>query len=440
MSNNNGSKMERSGREDRNSFLSMQNDTVEEEQPAMRHVRLATGAPMLRGAPPSLQKPGWPVGPPPRLARPGMPARTPSGRLNMKKEWTENIRIPKEWVVRSGDLEKVPIDFPLERTHREIHEDASVVASRISEALRKLSIETEYAENKAKAKCRTSDFVSFRIRLYDGGEGGLPVVVELQRRQGPAMSFTRTCKAILNAADGTAVTEKTMAKKGPPAFKVPGGIGGMKCLQGISIKPPSDAGFGLAKACELMRSEKRDCNLLGIGSLCNLTDPLKTDPQLALKSATAVVIGDDHENVRAEIETMRSRYLTEAELQDAPERGIDLFEEIHHKTLVAFSHSLTLTARAGVLERAVTEQVWFKEFLLPLLADELKKAESSPNNAHVAAVCVGCLVQCSPVGKHLVLELCGMEVLRSANEIGNACHELLANETKICISALGASA
>ena len=183
---------------------------------------------------------------------------------NLKRSVSESYAVHKEWSGSNRwdvcDLEPIPIDFPLERTHREIHDtEAKEVATRISEALRKLSIEAEYDGEKAKAKCRTSDLVSFRIRLFAGGDGGLPVMVEVQRRSGSPSSFMRSCRAILDSAEGKDISASSSSKSRktmPPFMKGP--VGGMKCLQSVPLKtsPEADTKAGLNKAMEMLRAKQ----------------------------------------------------------------------------------------------------------------------------------------------------------------------------------------
>ena len=121
--------------------------------------------------------------PPIGLSKPKLGLTQSRTSFTVTQEWTS-----QQWDVKGHDLEMVPVDFPLERTHREIRCDASEVAKRISSSLQRLSIDAEYDNEKAKAKCKTMECVKFRIRLYASGENGQPVVVEVQRRSGSTSS------------------------------------------------------------------------------------------------------------------------------------------------------------------------------------------------------------------------------------------------------------
>jgi len=111
------------------------------------------------------------------------------------------------WLVGDDSLGRVPIDYPLERTSRIIAEPASVIANRISNCLCLRSIEADFDNKRAIAKCNTLDHVCFRVRLFAPRkeEDGPGTIVEIQKRRGDTISFLRDCRAILNAAEGGGV-------------------------------------------------------------------------------------------------------------------------------------------------------------------------------------------------------------------------------------------
>src|SRR3569832_1299863 len=179
---------------------------------------------------------GSKVPPPLGLSRPslGLKPLAKTSSFGVKNEWS-GVTSVASWNVKSEDLELVPEDYPLERTHREIMDtDVSVISNRISLALSSMSVEAQFDCENAKAKCKTGDYVGFRIRLYAGSESGQPVVVEVQRRCGSASSFMQTCRAILLAAEGKDIATANSKPSLQPFMKKP--IGQMKCLQSIIAK------------------------------------------------------------------------------------------------------------------------------------------------------------------------------------------------------------
>lgn len=372
--------------------------------------------------------------PPLGISRPGGIAKR-SSSITIKKVWNE-----ESWSI-TDPLELVPMDFPLERTHREITDaTACEVASRISNTLRLLSVCAEYDCKKAKAKCTTGDCVSFRIRLFAGGDDGLPVVVEVQRRSGSAPSFMRVCRKILDGAEGMPIEaeSKPEHKKVPSFMKGP--VGGMKCLQGIPMKmdPIARLNGGLEKSMNLLRSKEKDSNVLGIENLCHMTDPLKTRPDIALNACKAVIMEDRCSDIREEVCVVLQKDTFLPEEFDA-EEGMSLRMRARHMSLVLLSNSLVLTSKDGCLAEAVKTRKWIGEFLIPTLVDEVKAFETSANNAYEAACGLTSLAACSDVARRVMEDHSAGEDLRSAYEFGLGNHELLANESERALSALGKS-
>jgi hypothetical protein len=365
------------------------------------------------------------------LSRPSQHAKLfkPDASFGVEKEWSAMMS-PSLWNVKCEDLEMVPLDFPLERTNREIMgETASVVSSRISNALRCLSIEADYDDKKAKAKCKSSDLVSFRIRLYSGGEEGQPVVVEVQRRCGSAYSFMRSCRAILNSAEGKGVEEALGMKKVPPFMKKP--IGQMKCLQSVIPKNENVDEVVIAEldcVMEMLRSKERESNILGLENLCSITDPLKTVPVVAIRVSKCVVLGDEKYDVREEI-----RALTERDVFTPEDGPSEHAEHLRHLSLAAFANALSTCSKHGCLAEAVKDQKWFADHLIPLLLDELKRAPLSTCIAYRAASCLYSLIECSVEARIIFEKGGGVNALEKAHEVGLGSHELLANETLRCL-------
>lgn len=385
---------------------------------------------------PVLQIPSGGLGlakpPPLGIARPtSVGGRGKSDTLKVKQTWT-GVTTPSVWEIKGDDLEPVPLDFPLERTHRTIEgSDAAEVAKRISEALRSHSIEAEYGRNPVKAKCKTNDFVSFRIRLYAGGEDGNPVVVEIQRRSGSATSFMKSCRAILAAAEGK--SEEASRRTVPPFMKKP--IGQMKCLRSISVPGPSAASAAddaIAHAVLMIRSDKKDANSLGLENLLSLTDPIKTSYEIAVAVSKCVVLGDEKYDIRDDV-----RAFAERDMFDEEDVAISQHaERVRHLALTVFANGLALCTRDGCLGNALQEQAWFKEHFMSSLVDELKLCESSAACALQAARCIASLVESSASARRF-LDSCNVtQALEDARVYGKAQHDLLAEETARCLKLL----
>lgn len=353
--------------------------------------------------------------------------------VGVRCEWKEC-----NWKVSM--LKEVPLDFPLERTRREIDKiPVAEVVGRITKSLRLLSIETEFDGKNAKAKCKTSDMVSFRIRLFVGqSRKQEPVIVEIQKRSGSPRCFMRVCKKILDAAEGVEMQPESVQarKKMPPCvMKTP--VCEMKCLQNIDKQCPQiEIHIGISNSLEMLRSKKKDINVLGLENLCFMTDPLKTRPDMAIISSKALIVGQYCKDIRDEVGVMLQK--------DAflPEQfGIHPFKELvdkcRHLAIVLLSNILALTSRDGCLDDAVQNQKWFTEFLIPSLLDEVKSFEISSNNAYEAACGLTYLATCSDVARRVMKENSAVDDLQLAYQFALYNHDLLASETRRSLGLLG---
>ena len=383
-------------------------------------------APSLGGGPQFGKSP--PIG----ISKPATAALR-SSSIAVKYVWNE-----ENWNVKDP-LEPVPLHFPLERTHRVIHGTSSdEVAKRISNCLRILSVDAEYDSKNAKAKCTTGDCCSFRIRLFAGGEGGYPVVVEVQRRNGSASSFMRVCRNILDGAEGAVIpTDVRPARTKSPHFMTKP-ITSMICLNGVPLCIDLDAELNgnLDKAMVLLRSKQKDTNVLGLENLCHLTDPLKTRHELALKACKAILLEDRCVDIRDEVAVMLQKDSFLPEEFDA-DSGCNLAHQARHMSLVLLSNTMALTSKDGCLADSVKSVKWFSDFLIPTLLDEIKAFETSSNNAYEAACALTCLASCCDVARRVMEEHSAVGDLRSSYAFGVVRHELLANESERALRALG---
>jgi len=419
---------------------------VEEEGPSMRSVAImgppspsfggiSGGMGSLKLAPPTMGFGGMKkmsLGPLPKMgiARPsklsGKSLSNESGSYGCTKEWNDLIAVPSNWDVKPDDLELVPIDFPLERTHREIADvDATEVSNRISDALNVLSIDAEYHAKRAKAKCKTTDLVKFRIRLYAGSDTGMPVIVEVQKRSGSTSSFMRSCREILKAAEGIAVGSSPRPRKGPPSFKKP--MAAMNCLKDAKVQVPQDdeAMSVLNASLTMFRSKSLDSNVLGLENLCSLTDPVKTTPVTALAVSKCIILDEGNNDTREDIFALLQRdvFISEFNVNEVHA------ERMHHHALVLLSNTLEMCAKDGCLGLVVEKQAWFEKSLIPSLIDEVKTADFSSANAFQAVRCLQSILSSNTKVCSAFKNNGGVEDIKSAHEFALERHQLLAEET-----------
>jgi hypothetical protein len=382
-----------------------------------------------------------PKAPPPLGVKKPAPlsARGPSKSDSLKVQQTwDGVTAPCAWDICAADLDPVPLEFPLERTHRSISgADATEVAQRISEALRSHSIEARFDKSPVKAKCKTNDLVSFRIRLYAGGDNGLPVIVEVQRRSGSPSCFMKSCRAILAAAEGKLEASTSSCNK-PPTMK---SVGQMKCLQNVALSPLCAQRVSqeeLTNAVTMIRSEQKDSNALGLENLLSLTDPVKTSPAVATTISKFLVLGDhkEYDTLREDIRSFTDRDIFEDETV-AVEGSLAHADRVRHLALSVFANALANCCRDGCLKAALDEQSWFKEHLMSGLVDELKLFETSACSSLQASRCISSLLECCSVSARDCLQSHGVtKTLEEALEYGKISNELLAEESSRCLSFL----
>jgi len=349
----------------------------------------------------------------------------------------KRYRKERNWKVSS--INEIPLDFPLERTRRDIYNvPVTEIVDRISKCLRLLSIDAKFDHENATAKCKTSsDMVSFHIRLFAGGiKKEDPIIVEMQRRSGERRCFMWICKKILGAAEGGEIQAETFPLRKMPLYVMKTPIGKMKCLQDVDKSDHyRDAHEGINKSLELLRSKEKDVNVLGLESFCFLTDPLRTRVDVAIICCEAIMKGQNCSEIRDAIGDMlqRDAFLPgEYEMQGRK----DVDEKCRSLAIVLLSNVLALMSHNGCLDDAIQNQKWFTDFLIPSLSDEVKNFEISSSNAYEASCGLNHMATCSVIAKRMIKENFTIEDLQLANEFAMYNHELLASETKRSLEVL----
>ena len=349
---------------------------------------------------------------------------TPAG-LGIVKEWTACA--PSSWIVKAEDLEPLPKDFPLEKTHCEIREDVSVVATRISSALRSLSIESTFCSKNVEAMCQTEDCVRFKVCMFaGGGDDGQPIIVEVQKRYGPSFLFSRTCRVLLNAAKGVAPQSPKPAQS--PKTLPP--VCNMKCLQGVAAVEATheDAAAQLHTVTRMLSSERSDERILASENLTCLTDPTKTSASVSRQVSQAFLRD----------ETLRNDVLLSISRTDPLGERYESYivsDRATYSTLCAFGNALEQLRDDGLAELMVAD-AWFRVDLVPALLNQIAE-ESQHNNAYQGTRSLLSLLQGggSEVAK-TVFKAGGTEILSKACDRGVRSHERLKREAKLCLAVL----
>jgi hypothetical protein len=338
-------------------------------------------------------------------------------------------------------LESLPAGFPLERTSRRVNAAGSIVAERITACLFERSIEAKYNDVEGKAKCRTSEYVSFRIRLFAASDevARASTIVEVQRRKGSTFSFMKDCRAILDAAEGRASTSQTTTQM--PALKP---VSAMSCLQGVILNnddddDDDDDGDGIKTTEDLLGMDQSDSNLLAMENLEELTSRGSTSESTVRLATKNVVSGeDDSTRIRDAITSILLHSSLAGDrrhvrmVKDEMEREYD--ERMHNLSLSVVHNALSFLADEGSLMELVRmHSGWFLDTLIPVLVRGVDGARDRPHDACLAAKCLHCL---APYARQSIADAGAVEALVEAQAFASDNHASLSNIADRAIDAL----
>ena len=314
---------------------------------------------------------------------------------------------PKPFVATSRPfewrLEEVP-DLPeyhlLERTAVFVpHASPSTISRRISDVLRKRSIEASYEDEKAKVKCVTADGVDFRIRLYRGrGKFDHGIIVEVQRRFGTSLDFHDVTMAILDSAEGKSVPP-------PPS---PLGSNSLPLVSDSEDDYQPDGSSSLKMVSTMLTHPGYDSHSLALQTLSSLTDSNKVGLATARSVSSELLRADN--DVGSKVLSL---------VLDRKEDPDDVFK--------LRTSALTVLANAM---RAVQGRISneLRERLEPVLIKDLVTAEKNTRIAFQAARCVEWLVS---MNEQSNADLYG--ALTAALEVGSARHAGLEQQVRLCL-------
>mmetsp|Transcript_874 Transcript_874/g.1401 ORF Transcript_874/g.1401 Transcript_874/m.1401 type:complete len:436 (+) Transcript_874:200-1507(+) len=343
------------------------------------------------------------------------------------------------WLVGDDSLGRVPIDYPLERTSRFIAEPASVIANRISNCLCLRSIEADFDNKRAIAKCNTLDHVRFRIRLFAPRkeEDGQRTIVEVQKRRGDTISFLRDCRAILNAAEGDGVDVPSEAVPVHINFDTASAMAGELKMEEESGEDILTKEIG--SAVGLILRDELDLNIMAFECLIALVDPLRTLPDVALNACKTIVANDSKDKSASEIRGAIAALLRNGSLHDDEGDAIisDFNEILKNLALCLLSKTFANMLNKRCLETAIQDNSeWFLDTLIPSLVDAVKSAKDRPHDALYASDCLSNLLRASKDLLKRADEENALSALEEAKAFGSTHHKSLANATEKGITML----
>jgi hypothetical protein len=415
--------------------------------------------------------------------------QTPSlgelGRGSVSPPDYKPLPIKKCWA--DPKLRSIPKYYPLERSNRILDEhehNLEDILANLSDCFRVMGFQAKYLENPAGAALLTPEQVEIYLYLWKTGHGK-QYCIEVQRRRGDSVTFHRYARHILEAASGdfdaTEFKDFTDSKYLKAAEKL---------LRNDFVKNVNEREESVASiemAAGLIKKDRFDARLLGMESLCILTDPRKTSLKTALLASRAVIFGavkeeegnhcfrEIHEFV---LNVVQNRCMGDEDsfLQDMiveyDSDDDDMFEDGEERdeakppeyydsmktfvnygltilanswevvsTFESFESEPETTGASYSVHSAVAEfhrtayELTHTDILTSLLT-ELGRAESKAHNACLAAKCLRILCQSSDDARDRTKSLYGMESASRAEQIGNATNARLERESAQLLLAL----
>jgi hypothetical protein len=402
------------------------------------------------------------------------------------------------------ELRTVPAFYPLEKSSRLVEDDtAAAIAARVCDCLRHLSVQAVYDNDTA---CLwTAENVEMHLSLWKTPAHSVPsgIVVELQRRSGDSMAFHRYARSLLDAAMGLVEVDAlpipedyiyskkvqrllwTELRKSSESADGSGGTNSINTEYETAIQ-------AIEIAHGLLMKDRMDARVLGLESLCLLSDPRKTGFVTSMLTSHVVLLGSV-QGVEIPGVEMSDSYVDEGPFQeirtgilnlvqfkrigedDEYEDAADMDADKEHLTLL---HNLALAVLANSLDcieqnpdrsysdfamgtggddnldvkpRAhmrtasstevanefmqQTEELSKKEILSTLIS-ELGKAADTPHNAVLSAKCIGSLCRASDEAKKRAKELGAKQVVSTALDVGVRTHLKLETECERVVTVL----
>lgn len=384
------------------------------------------------------------------------------------------------------ELRMVPAFYPLEKSSRLVEDDtASSLALRLSECLRHLSIQAVYDNDTA---CLwTAENVEMHLSLWKTGPSSPQqgIVVELQRRSGDSIAFHRYARTILDAAMGLVDVDDIVVDQDVVYSKKVQRLLMME-LKSADKEEHETAVQAIEIAHGLLMKDRMDARVLGLESLCLLTDPRKTGFITSMLTSHVVLLGSTqgiqipgvvHDGFVDEgpFQEIRQGILNLIQFkrigEDEDFTGDDEMDiDKEHMTLL---HNLALAVLANALDciehpdrvddttpedtkprprlrtasssevanefMQQTEELSKKEILKTLIS-ELGKAAVTPHNAVLSAKCIGSLCRASDEAKKRAKELGAKQVVSTALDVGVRTHLKLETECEKVVTVLARTA
>jgi len=301
-----------------------------------------------------------------------------------KQNVAENLAFDK--------LEVFPAYSYIDRNSRDIKgKTASFIALSLIDYLRLNSIQVKYEEDEpGKFKCRTFDFVSFRINMFahnlDSNEPS--ILVEIQRRSGCALSFQKIRRSLLSTMDGLSMDMQQPCRRSSMSHETRCIDSCLNCFEGMPIQMKHDDSEKIAQEAleEIqghLKSNSTDAQILALELLSHLTNPIHTPVQVVQVAAVKLLQSQEiSESIKSLILEGQVRSKAIEDLDMDLQYEDDFVDNARQLSLCIFLNCFKAVSEHihVILENT---QGWMTEKILPCLLNNLRDIEE---NVHVALI------------------------------------------------------
>eukprot|EP00540_Astrosyne_radiata_P023288 CAMPEP_0116831610 /NCGR_PEP_ID=MMETSP0418-20121206/5438_1 /TAXON_ID=1158023 /ORGANISM="Astrosyne radiata, Strain 13vi08-1A" /LENGTH=380 /DNA_ID=CAMNT_0004460891 /DNA_START=685 /DNA_END=1827 /DNA_ORIENTATION=+ len=360
------------------------------------------------------------------------------------------------------------------------------ITESVADCLRVMSVQAEYLNEPAGAALFTPEQVEMHLYLWKSGEN---VCVEIQRRRGDSVAFHRYARHILDAA-GSDFDSTEFHDYGDSHY-----LKAAEKLLKRELRTPAigreESTVSLELTASLLEKDRLDARLLGMESLCILTDPRKTHMNTALLASRAVLLGTASEAESAGFEEDQAAFgkiheflvhliqkramIDEDDLLDGMDVDYDSDDEDffggeekqdgrppEYTNTIKTMTQYALTILANSWEVVTNFDVYSEEpetakassvatlvqqFLVKCaqqndidmafsLLEEMNRAARKPHNACLAAKSLRIMLQASKETRERAVTLGAAACAKRAYEVGSASHARLESEAYQLLSAL----
>eukprot|EP00545_Synedropsis_sp_CCMP1620_P002521 CAMPEP_0119008588 /NCGR_PEP_ID=MMETSP1176-20130426/3805_1 /TAXON_ID=265551 /ORGANISM="Synedropsis recta cf, Strain CCMP1620" /LENGTH=428 /DNA_ID=CAMNT_0006960949 /DNA_START=124 /DNA_END=1410 /DNA_ORIENTATION=+ len=328
------------------------------------------------------------------------------------------------------DATVLPEFHPLERTAIFVpNTSPSTVASRVATVLQERSIQADFSED-CQAKCLTEDNVDFRVFLYRGKKQyGHGIIVEVQRRSGNSLHFYNDIQAILDAAEGKAVSG------GPPLKK--------KVKTTIPLVADDDddnedevvSSSSLDFVAKMLSHTGHDAQYLALQTLSSLTDSNKMGKNTAGGVAKQLLTPGNEVGTKVfdmivlDVSKQHQKQSKNGGEDDTDADDDDASTGIRLMAMTVLCNVVTAVKDGNVISDNM------RALLRPVMLMELQKSETTPQMAYMTSKCLAPLLLSSYNGA-MAKDNELYAALRGAIEVGKEKHAGLAEQAEACLQAM----